>query len=483
MILEGLEVLLLQPDFATSPKIVGNHSSEKVELSESEKVEIYIGDHPLHSFTHRFKLTSRADIATLEDFFFDRAGKWQPFWIPSWHAELNPVATIANGGTELQISPVNYATVFNPSHANVAKLGHYIFLIHLDGTFLIRKVTGVSGTSPEVLTLNSAVTREFKLGEFAVGFVYCVSLISDELALTYSGPSSATAEFGVTEESFIDPVTDTPETPSIPQRMVARFGIDTPTGDIPLTCNFTDITTGSPIAWLWNFGDGSAPSTTQNPSHTFTDAGRYAVTLLATDATGYQSIYTRAVLATTTPEPPADTLQANFTIGDDTGSPPHTTTFTDTSTGDPTGWLWNFGDGTGSAEQNPTHTYANPGVYTVVLMVRDITGAQSTKAKTVTVIAAYQAVSACDSLATWELYSGHGSNSCASCCSAIDAMAIGDLVTWSQNAIESCLGIGAVTGAFTYGAKVFAISYNSPLNNGGSFNLHGAYFYDIVRIS
>ncbi len=41
-------------------------------------------------------------------------------------------------------------------------------------------------------------------------------------------------------------------------------------------------------------------------------------------------------------------------------------TFTDTSTGDPTGWAWDFGDGATSAVQNPTHTYA-PGSYTVTL--------------------------------------------------------------------------------------------------------------------
>lgn len=44
-------------------------------------------------------------------------------------------------------------------------------------------------------------------------------------------------------------------------------------------------------------------------------------------------------------------------------------TFTDRSTGPITGRVWTFGDGTTSTQQNPTHTYATPGVFTVSLTV------------------------------------------------------------------------------------------------------------------
>lgn len=51
-----------------------------------------------------------------------------------------------------------------------------------------------------------------------------------------------------------------------------------------------------------------------------------------------------------------------------------TTTFVDTSYGDFTEWLWNFGDGIFSTERNPEHYYRRPGVYTVTLTVRGDAG-------------------------------------------------------------------------------------------------------------
>jgi PKD repeat protein len=61
-------------------------------------------------------------------------------------------------------------------------------------------------------------------------------------------------------------------------------------------------------------------------------------------------------------------------------------TFTDTSTGGPTVWAWNFGDGTTSAIENPTQTYLTAGTYTVTLTVSNSAGtSSSTKTQSVTV--------------------------------------------------------------------------------------------------
>jgi phosphatidylinositol-3-phosphatase len=71
------------------------------------------------------------------------------------------------------------------------------------------------------------------------------------------------------------------------------------------------------------------------------------------------------------------------------GAAPLTVGFTDGSTGAPTSWSWDFGDGTVATTENPSHSYASPGVYTVTLTASNATGS-STVSKTaeITVTAA-----------------------------------------------------------------------------------------------
>ena len=61
------------------------------------------------------------------------------------------------------------------------------------------------------------------------------------------------------------------------------------------------------------------------------------------------------------------TVQADFTQNVTSGAAPLTVQFTDKSSGRPNSWLWEFGDGTTSGQQNPVHTYTGAGTYTVTL--------------------------------------------------------------------------------------------------------------------
>lgn len=77
----------------------------------------------------------------------------------------------------------------------------------------------------------------------------------------------------------------------------------------------------------------------------------------------------------------AQTLEAAFTVSVTSGTIPLTVNFTDQSTGNPTSWIWDFGDGNSSTEQNPTHTYTAASDYTVTLTVSDGTN-NKTETKT-----------------------------------------------------------------------------------------------------
>jgi PKD repeat protein len=75
----------------------------------------------------------------------------------------------------------------------------------------------------------------------------------------------------------------------------------------------------------------------------------------------------------------ADTLPpaASFTATPLAGTAPLAVQFTDTSTEDPTAWAWDFGDGETSTQQNPQHTYAEPGTYTVTLTATNAYGSDT----------------------------------------------------------------------------------------------------------
>ncbi len=156
-----------------------------------------------------------------------------------------------------------------------------------------------------------------------------------------------------------------------------------------LSCNFTSTSSdpdGSIASYSWTFGDGGT-STAQNPSHSYTAAGSYTVSLRVTDNQGAQSTTTSKTVTVTAPNQPPT---ANFTFSCSALSCNFTSTSSDPD-GSIASYSWTFGDGGTSTAQNPSHSYAAAGSYTVSLRVTDNQGAQSTTtSKTVTVTAPNQ---------------------------------------------------------------------------------------------
>jgi PKD repeat protein len=140
---------------------------------------------------------------------------------------------------------------------------------------------------------------------------------------------------------------------------------------------FTDQSGGNPVQWDWDFGDTPpATSNLQNPSHTYYAPGTYTATLIVTNASGCKDTIQQVV--TVNPLPMANFSSNTVCFG-------NPTCFTDLSTissGNVTGWSWNFGDPSSpnniSNLQNPCHVFTAPGNYVVILTATSNNGCQST---------------------------------------------------------------------------------------------------------
>jgi parallel beta-helix repeat protein len=158
------------------------------------------------------------------------------------------------------------------------------------------------------------------------------------------------------------------------QKPVASFSSNVTSGNVPFNVLFTDTSTGTPTAWNWNFGDGGS-STQKSPTHTYSTAGNYTVTLTASNAAGSNTV-TKSNYITVTGtalEKPVITCWGYPR----SGAAPLTVTFRDSSTGSPTAWYWSFGDGTYSTEKTAVHTYTKAGSYTIKLTVTNAAGSTS----------------------------------------------------------------------------------------------------------
>jgi len=144
---------------------------------------------------------------------------------------------------------------------------------------------------------------------------------------------------------------------------------------------FTNTSSGNGLTYEWDVNNnGTVDYTTANISHTYPNPGTYSVNLFVTSVDGctHETTQTVEVYAI-----PASNFEvATVCVGDET-------VFTDLSSisnGSITGWSWNFGDGTTSTLQNPTHDYGTAGVYSATLVTTSNNGCTNSITLDVTVI-------------------------------------------------------------------------------------------------
>ncbi len=142
-------------------------------------------------------------------------------------------------------------------------------------------------------------------------------------------------------------------------------------GCSPLVVDFTDLTVlgdGSITSYIWSFGDGAAPGTTQNTTHTYVTSGIFDVSLMVTDAFGCTSYFEQSAYVTVEDKPDAEIIASQTS----SCYPPLDVDFTNASTGTSTlSYEWDLGNGETSTDINTSTTYDAIGVYSVSLVATD----------------------------------------------------------------------------------------------------------------
>jgi gliding motility-associated-like protein len=142
---------------------------------------------------------------------------------------------------------------------------------------------------------------------------------------------------------------------------------------LPFTVNFKDLTS-SAVSWNWDFGDATG-STLKNPTHTYTNYGKFTVSL-ATTRTGSSCIETVRMVNYIKIEK----RLLGFKTDKRKGCIPLSVAFTDTSvSANPiVSWNWDFGDGGTSTLQNPTHIFNSEKKYDITLITTNSLGCKDT---------------------------------------------------------------------------------------------------------
>ncbi|PCC25743.1 hypothetical protein CIK75_04470 [Glutamicibacter sp. BW78] len=282
----------------------------------------------------------------------------------STHAYAEPgkytVELTVTNDAGLSATTSKEVTVSAPHAIPVAKIEHEIsgLMVTFDGT---------GSTASDDATVDSYAwdfgdgknsTKAKPEHQFAETGTYTVTLVVTDSMGAESKPISTTVSV-----EHVEPV--------------AKIGHDATGLSVAFDGTGSTASDGATIQeYAWDFGDGGT-ATGSKPEHEYAEAGPYTVQLVVTDSMGAKSVSASASLEVEPTAPHAVPVAkighevSGLTVAfDGTGS---------TASDDATikSYAWDFGDGKSSTAAKPEHQFAKAGPYTVKLVVKDSTGAES----------------------------------------------------------------------------------------------------------
>jgi len=197
----------------------------------------------------------------------------------------------------------------------------------------------------------------------------------------YAAPGTYNVSLLLTDTSYCN----APDSVTIQVRVAALVKAQfttPPTGCAPYTAEFTN-TSLAGQSFQWNFGDGST-STDINPTHLYSAAGTYTITLIANDPGTCNLIDSTKQTITVANNP-----TANFSFSPATPIENTPTSFTNQSSPDAVNFVWNFGDGDTlqtTSRLDVKHQFNVTGTYNVCLIAINSAGCPDTTCQPVSAI-------------------------------------------------------------------------------------------------
>ena len=157
---------------------------------------------------------------------------------------------------------------------------------------------------------------------------------------------------------------------------IVDFEYDPGSGCSPLTVTFTNLSQfAQSDLYEWDFGDGST-SNQVNPIHTYFEPGVYSVSLTASNAFNQSTTEVKQQIIEV-----FETPIAQFDVRPTIVFVPDNPVYTNNLSVGASSFFWDFGDGTTSTEQEPTHYYEEEGYYDITLIASNASGCTDTLRK------------------------------------------------------------------------------------------------------
>lgn len=190
----GLPVLPLIAEWSQPPKITITTGIHYLASGLNTEALATLRNYVRQHISHRVGMDGPTDRALLWQFFHDRQGRFNRFWLPALKDELKLSADVSSTDTTFQLlNDSQFASRFSLG----GDLRRAIFIT--DGfNYWIRQIINLSGGSNRV-TINSAVASALRADSTQIGLLTLVQFATDDIVIELEAPVVATATLSFTE--------------------------------------------------------------------------------------------------------------------------------------------------------------------------------------------------------------------------------------------------------------------------------------------